>query len=358
MKTHFYFAITLFGLAALPLLAQDVPAPMPLRSPMELDQLVSPVALYPDPLLGTMLPASTHPSEISAAASLLASNSDPSLVAQQPWDDSVKALAQYSDVVQWMAQNPDWTNQFGAAVLEQQSDVLASVQRLRRNALQSGMLASTPQQQVVVNNDTISIVPAQPDTIYVPTYDSQYLYQPTYSSAPPVLRFGLAYPIALGLGLAFGVDWLGHSVWMDHARDNDRDWRRIAAEPRHQYWRPTETAQRPQFNTSTERVPIARPAPYSNRYSRWTQPTRTPGLVPTGRSYPEQAPQTYAQPWQNRTYAYPTRPQTTPANRDYRTYDQKAQHKEDEDDRRRRDRDHDRDRDRDHDEDENRPSDR
>lgn len=343
MKT--YLVLAVLGFAALRVAAQDVAAPMPLRSPGELDQLLSPVALYPDPLLGTLLPASTHPSEISAAASLIASNSDPSLIAQQPWDDSVKALAQYGDVVLWMAQNADWTNQLGAAVMDQQPDVLTSVQRLRHNALQSGMLASTAQQQVIVNNDTISIVPAQPDTVYVPTYDPEYLYQPTYASAPPALRFGPGYPIALSLGLAFGVDWLGHSVWIDHDRGNDRDWRRIADSPRHEDWRPTTNVRRPEFNDSTERAPVARPQPYSNRYSRWTQPTRTPGLVPTGRTYPEQpsrmyestSPRTYVGPAQNRTYAYPTRPQVTQPTRDYRANESNS-HRRDKGDRDRRDR--------------------
>ncbi len=308
----------------------------------QLDQLLAPVALYPDPVLGAIIPASTRPSEVSAAASLMASNADPSTIAQQPWDDSVKALAQYRDVVQWMAQNEDWTNQLGTAVALLQPDVLNSIQRLRANALRSGLLATNAQQQVMVNNNVISIVPAQPNVVYVPTYDPQYVFEPSYSGPPPVVRYGDSYPIGLVAGLAFGIDWLGHSVWFDHERGDDHDWRRIANAPTHQEWRPSQNFRRNQYPvyTAPHQFQIARPTPYSEHVSRWSQPTRTPGLVPTGPTYAPPG-RTYMEQPRGRTYAQPTRPQVR-RDRDNKPNQDANPPQSDEDrNRRRRDRDDD-----------------
>lgn len=290
--------------------------------PAQLDQLLSPIALYPDPLLGTVLPASTHPDQIAAAANLVSSNSDPSIVDQQPWDDSIKALAHYPDVLNWMAQNADWTNQLGAAVATQEPDVMQSVQRLRSNAVASGLLVNTPQQQVVVQNNVISIVPAQSGMVYVPYYDPQYV-----ESSTPVggatLRFGPAY--ALGGWALFGLDWGDRSVWIDHDRHRDNDWRRVATTPRErEVWRPASNPAAWQHFSSRrdEHAGLARPAPLPAGRSRWDLRTQTPGLTPTGRMTPgfEQRFSTPPQPVNNnrefrpRTEARPIEPHAAPAN--------------------------------------------
>jgi hypothetical protein len=137
-------------------------------TPEQLDQMLAPIALYPDPLIALILPASTDPSDIALAAQYLAANGDPSGIDAQTWDPSVKGLAHYPDVLKWMNDNLDWTRALGAAFAMQPADVMKSVQQLRAKAKASGTLVDTPQQQVDVEGDDIRIVPTQQDTIYVP----------------------------------------------------------------------------------------------------------------------------------------------------------------------------------------------
>ncbi|HEY5812832.1 MAG TPA: DUF3300 domain-containing protein, partial [Terrimicrobiaceae bacterium] len=118
-------------------------------SPEELNGLLAPIALYPDALIALILPASTVPSEVVLAARYLSSNGDPAQVANQPWDDSVKSLARYPDVLEWMDQNLEWTTALGEAFLDQPADVMNSIQRLRAEAMAAGNLTNSPQQQIV-----------------------------------------------------------------------------------------------------------------------------------------------------------------------------------------------------------------
>ncbi|MGA3006963.1 MAG: DUF3300 domain-containing protein [Opitutaceae bacterium] len=190
------------------LLQAQVLAPDQAQSyaPEDLDQLLAPIALYPDPLVALILPASTAPSDLSDAARYLQANGDPGQIDSQPWDDSVKALAHYPDVVEWMAANPDWTQALGAAFVQQPDDVMASIQQLRAQARAAGTLVDTPQQSVVLEDENICIIPAQPNVIYVPAYDPEAVYE---DGGPP-LAFDAGWPVGVWLG--FECDWAGRGI--------------------------------------------------------------------------------------------------------------------------------------------------
>ena len=178
----------------------------PILSSAELQQLVGPIALYSDPLLALILPASTYPNEITQADDYLNNGGSQAGIAYQNWDKSVQGLAHYPDVLHMMASNKDWTNQLGAAVLAQQSDVMAAVQAMRAKAKNLGNLVSTPQQSVVTENGAIQIAPASPQTVYVPTYNPAVVYtQPVVIGAAPLITFGLGF--GLGAWADFGFNW-------------------------------------------------------------------------------------------------------------------------------------------------------
>jgi hypothetical protein len=181
-------------------------------SPDQLDQLLGPIALYPDPLVAVILPASTVPSDITLAASYLAANGAPGGIDAQPWDPSVKALARYPDVVKWMNGNLDWTQSLGAAFAQQPTDVMKSIQQLRVQARAAGTLVDTPQQHVVLGGDNIRIVPAQSNTIYVPEYDPAIVYETPVGYAGPFITFGLGFPVGAWLG--YQCDWDDFGIWI------------------------------------------------------------------------------------------------------------------------------------------------
>jgi len=176
-----------------------------------LDTLVGPIALYPDPLVAIILPASTVPSDVSAAAAYLIQYGDASQIGSQPWDPSVRALAHYPTVLAWMANNMAWTQALGAAFIASPSDVMASIQRLRERAMVSGALAPSAQEQVVSQDGEIEIVPAQPDEIYVPYYDADTVFADGPYYGPPIY-FGPVYPA--GIWLSYSVDWHRRAVWV------------------------------------------------------------------------------------------------------------------------------------------------
>jgi hypothetical protein len=213
----------LFALAlALPLRAQADSQ----YTPEQLDQMLAPIALYPDPLIAIILPASTAPSDITVAAQFVAGNGDPSAIDSQAWDPSVKALAHYPEVLKWMNDNADWTNALGAAFAMQPSDVMKSVQQLRARARAAGTLVSTPQQVVDVEGDDIRIVPATDNQIYVPQYDADDVYDESADSGASYVTFGPAYPVGPWLG--FEVDWDDYGIWAGPWHSGwayRRDWR-------------------------------------------------------------------------------------------------------------------------------------
>ena len=192
----------------------------------ELDDLLAPIALYPDPLLAQMLPASTYPNEVADAAMWLNSGGDISNIDEQSWEESVRAIAQYPSILQMMAENIDWTANLGDAFLNQPEDVANAIQRLRWRARAVGNLVSNADQSVIIEGDYIQIVPAQPQYMYVPQYNASvvYAYEPT-PGAPPFVTFG--FGLMIGGWLSMDFDWSQHHViyhgwdrtgWVDHAR--------------------------------------------------------------------------------------------------------------------------------------------
>ncbi len=182
----------------------------PLLSPDQLDNLVAPVALYPDPLLSQVLAASTYPLEIVEAQQWIQQNSNLQgaqridAAKQQNWDPSVQALVAFPDVLRMLSSDVRWTTDLGNAFLAQQADVMAAVQRMRERARANGRLRSTPQQEVTAETQNgqsaIEIMPANPDVVYVPVYSPEYVWgPPVWGYYPP-----LWYPAGFGFGFGFG----------------------------------------------------------------------------------------------------------------------------------------------------------
>jgi hypothetical protein len=233
MKAPFFLLLAL-GLA----LAARAQTPGVTYTAAQLDQLVAPIALYPDPLVALILPAATVPTDITLAANYLAVTGDPAGIDAQPWDPSVKGLARYPDVVKWMNDNLAWTETLGAAFLQQPTDIMKSIQQLRAEALAAGTLVNTLQQQVDVEGDDIRIIPTQDNTIYVPTYDPSLVYyaQPGYLG--PFLTFGPGYPV--GAWLSYQCDWDSFGIWVgpwERGWAYNREWRR-PGNPAWRSWQP------------------------------------------------------------------------------------------------------------------------
>ena len=209
-------------------LAQAVGAGSPAYafSDQELDDLLAPIALYPDPLLAAMLPASTYPAEIADADAWLKGGGTVSGIDGQSWDESVKAIAYYPDILGMMAGDLDWTADLGDAFLNQPEDVTRSIQRLRWEARDAGNLESNDKQQVIIDGDNIEIIPAQPEYMYVPQYDDSVVYDNTWApGSPPFITYG--FGLAIGGWLSMDFDWRHHHViyhgwnrpgWVNHAR--------------------------------------------------------------------------------------------------------------------------------------------
>jgi hypothetical protein len=167
----------------------------------DLRELVSPVALYPDDLLAIVLPASTYPLQIVAAARYrAAAESDTSLEPDENWDESVVALLNYPEALDFLNNDLNWTWELGQAVLAQQEDVLKAVSAFREEAQTAGNLASDERQVVAVEDDVVTITPADPEVIYVPYYDPYEVtvYQPRrvyyyYPTAYPVYYYPYSY---------------------------------------------------------------------------------------------------------------------------------------------------------------------
>lgn len=183
----------------------------------QLDALLAPVALYPDALLAQVLMATTFPLQVVDASRWLDQGGNRQLsgdalaraLDKQSWDPSVKSLVPFPQVLAQMNAHLDWMQQLGFAVTSQQADVMASVQRLRRQAQAAGTLANTPQQKVTTTNQTIVIEPANPQVVYVPTYNPTTAFGTwPYAAVPPVYLPpppGYAIGSALLTGLAFGA---------------------------------------------------------------------------------------------------------------------------------------------------------
>jgi len=212
------------------LLAQDPPAqqppppPAPVLTPDQLDTLVAPVALYPDPLLSQVLAASTYPLEVVEANQWLLQNKNlkgqPLLDAarQQNWDASVQALVALPDVLTRLNQDVRWTTDLGNAFLAQQADVMAAVQRMRGKAEASGKLKSDKQMTVTEKSDNgqnaIVIEPADPQVIYVPTYNPEWVWgPPVWGVYPPLFYPGIGIGFGFGPGIYIGGFFGGCCGW-------------------------------------------------------------------------------------------------------------------------------------------------
>jgi hypothetical protein len=177
----------------------------------QIDKLVGPIALYPDDLVAIILPASTNPLQLVQAERFLEKRkADPKLPVDSKWDDAVKSLLNYPDVVKMMNADLDWTSALGEAVVADQGAVLEGVQAFRRRAMAAGNLKSDAKQVVKVDKEIITIVPADPQVIYVPQYNPQTVV--VYSAAPvyayyPTPYPSYYYPYPPGAAFATGVIW-------------------------------------------------------------------------------------------------------------------------------------------------------
>ena len=203
------------------------PAPLGVE---QLEQLVAPIALYPDSLLAQVLMAATYPLEVVSAARWSKENSKltgkdlDAALQKQSWDASVKSLTAFPQVLRMMNEKLDWTQQLGDTFLAQQKDVMDAVQRLRAKAQAQGTLSSSKEQKVSTqkNADAAEIIviqPAQPEVVYVPAYNPMTVYGPwPYPTYPPFAWYPPGYVaagnlISFGLGVAAGAALWGDMDW-------------------------------------------------------------------------------------------------------------------------------------------------
>jgi hypothetical protein len=212
--------------------------------PEQLDSLVAPIALYPDPVLAQALAASTYPLEIMQLQQWLAKNpnlTDKALadaVAQQPWDPSIQSLAAIPALTKRLADDIQWTTDLGNAFLAQQSEVMDAVQRMRKKAQAKGALASNEQQKVetkiVETKQIIVVEPATPEVVYVPVYSPTVVYGPPVYPYPPVyyppytpgaafVTFGVGVMVGAAIwgGTCCGCGWGGHGHGHGHVTVNN-----------------------------------------------------------------------------------------------------------------------------------------
>jgi len=243
-STHWQFCrIALLMAMVSPLVQGQTPAPAPPpaaaapaaaatapASKEQLEQLLSPIALYPDSLLSQVLMAATYPADVAEAAKWSKEHKDQKgdaavkMIQDKPWDPSVQSLVAFPQILQVMGDQPDWVQKLGDAFLASSKDVLDAVQRLRTKAQSAGNLKTTEQQKVVVEQEpatqqtVIKIEPAQPEQVYVPAYNPQVVYgawpypayPPYYYPPPPYHCPGAA--LASGIAFGIGVAAIG-SIW-------------------------------------------------------------------------------------------------------------------------------------------------
>src|ERR1700738_5116663 len=201
---------------------QATPAPQHTpQTPEQLQQLVAPIALYPDSLVAQILAASTFPEQVVEADRFVQTHPDlkgdalAQAVDQQPWDPSVKALTAFPSVLGNMDKNLSWTSSLGDAYYNQEQDVMDAVQAMRQKAEQAGNLKTTPQQTVTTQGSTVVIEPASPEVVYVPAYDPWLVY------GAPIIAYPGWYPVpgifwggvGLSFGVGFGIGYFGGFGW-------------------------------------------------------------------------------------------------------------------------------------------------
>jgi len=222
MRAGILLAALVVGMHPLPASAQV------LLSPGQLDQLVSRVALYPDPLLSQVLTASTYSEQIPDAAqwadqhSYLTGDNLAGAISQDnlPWDPSILALLPFPSVLDIMASNIFWTRQLGDAVLGQSADVMDAVQRMRQKARDFGYLQNGPQYRVIVSGPgIIEILPVDPGLYFLPVYDPLIVFGRPRAG----VGIGISFGPRIAIGSAFapwgwgrsGFGWANHTVLLD-----------------------------------------------------------------------------------------------------------------------------------------------
>ena len=222
-------AVTTLFLAAIALCAGQARAQI--LDAAELEDLVAPIALYPDDVLAVILPASTFPLDIVRAARFLDElETDPSLQPDESWDDSIVAMLNYPDVLRMMNDDIDWTWALGEAVLTDQAAVLAAAQDFRRRAYAAGNLQSDNRQIITESAEVIEIRPRDPDVVYIPVYEPREVI--VYRASPYRFRYyPIGYPVYYypypagyafdagffwGVTSYFSIGWHSHFVHVHH----------------------------------------------------------------------------------------------------------------------------------------------
>lgn len=266
----------------------------------EVEKLVGPIALYPDQLVALILPATTRPSDIVLAARYLERGGDPLATDGQPWEPSVKALAHYREIITLLDEDLAWTSRLGDCFFVQPEDVMGAIQTLRRRAFDAGLLASTAEHEVVVENGEIRIVPARAEYVHIPRYDPEILHVGTVRYQPypwrPFLTFSAGYGV--GSWLCYEPDWLQPSIrivrrpshwyrspdwrWRHAHRPAmpGHTWTRWSAPPRHHHrprqhvHQPDNRGSAPRFGRPDDHMPTADGRNGRHRRDRWPDRNR------------------------------------------------------------------------------------
>jgi hypothetical protein len=223
--------------SAVPAVTPAPPPPAPTkRSAADLEKLAIPIALHPDPLIAIILPASAYPLEIVQAARFVKDTNNIPKVDAQPWDENVKAVAKFPELIAKMDADLTWTMNLGQAFVDQPKELMDTIQALRSKAQKAGNLKTTPQQIVTVTNivvqqtnitevvnvtkEIIEVVPANPSVVYVPSYPPAiyYPWYPYYAYPAPVCAFGVGF----AWGMVWGAAW-SHCNWHGGSVDIDID---------------------------------------------------------------------------------------------------------------------------------------
>ena len=227
-------------LAAPPALLGQQAGQAPALKQEELDQILAPIALYPDPLVSQILMASTYPLEVVHADRFVKQNKNlkgdalTKALEKQTWDPSVKSLVNFPQVLAMMSEKLEWAQKLGDAFLAQQKDVMNTIQSLRAKAHAAGNLKTTKEQVVIVEEKIIKIEPASPQVVYVPVYNPTvvygvwaypayppyYYYPPGYVATTTALAFATGVAMGAAWGYAWGgVDYHGGSVKIDNSKN-------------------------------------------------------------------------------------------------------------------------------------------
>jgi len=326
----------------------QVPAtpPAPAYSPAQLDQMLAPIALYPDELLGQILTAATYPLEVVQADRWLQDAANASMqgdqlaqaMARTPWDPSVRALVAFPQILRLMDTQLEWTEQLGDAFIAQQPDVMDSVQRLRARAQAAGTLVSAPQEVVTNAGQGIEIAPPDGGQVYVPVYNPMLAYgywpDPDY---PPYDFYLPGYAVGAFIGFAIVAPLWGwhHWDWRHHDLDIDGGpraplgqgrvperpvpWRHDPGHRRGVPYRQPETQARFEGRASSAPPPARNPyrgyPPAENRQAPARKPSvhASPGVASTDRA-PGRAPASSSPaPVQQQVPARPPAPPRPPA---------------------------------------------